>query len=300
MYWETRYKYFLQMVSNQKTGIINNFSQSWGSIDFSASEPSIIVEYKNKGIDYLNKSISPKLATRGFEMKFSSVFTHQTPMITRASSCANAKWTCEIGDLLVIFTFMDKNNKSLVNRAFLAQAKKEEEMDNLCQKCLYDKEKEFLWKYKNMTLNSKCCPSSPKRYFPKGSETRCNALKYLILDKNQGIPLIGSPWDSGMKKSTKKWGDALYQFLIGDEGFRFSRRPWKTCGWSAIMWDLICTTGKRALSKSLGPGVRGNYLEIIGNQFNDFKDKKNYYLKNEDGGISTIFIFVKDNEIIVH
>jgi len=94
MYWETRYNYFLQMVSNQKSGIIKDFIQSWGSINFSASEPPIIAGYhthNNKGIDYLNKSISPKLTTSGFETKLSSFFTHQRPRITRISSCATKK-----------------------------------------------------------------------------------------------------------------------------------------------------------------------------------------------------------------
>lgn len=115
--------------------ILTESKNSWNNINFSQRESDIIKQYlieKNIGIDYLNKNLASKLSKNGFYVKFASIYIHQKPIVERISE--NIENKCELGDLVVIFTFLDRTKNPLINKAFIAQAKKEFKINNFCQK----------------------------------------------------------------------------------------------------------------------------------------------------------------------
>ncbi len=100
----SRFLDFQKICTEKAADIIRLSDASWDNIDFSQNEPEIIRQYlinRNVGIDFLNQNLAPTLSLRGFRVKFASVFIHQKPRITRLSGDQ-----CEIGDMLVIFSFL--------------------------------------------------------------------------------------------------------------------------------------------------------------------------------------------------
>ncbi len=85
--------------------------------------------------------------------------------------------------------------------------------------------------------------------------------------------------------------------LLGNSGLRFSKRPYHSQKWSAIIWDLITVTGI-ALTRGQTRGRGINYLMTIINQFNAFDKFHNYsrILDGHDGGLPIMLIMVQDKE----
>jgi len=278
--------------------IICKIRRSWDNINFSQQEDLIVKEYlldKNKGIDFLNQEISPILNSREFEVKFASVFTHQKPLITRIDDSHGGNKRCELGDLLVVFSFMDRNGQPILNRAFISQAKKRRSIDNKCQKYLYDCDLGFRMP-KNIYSKSKTC-QDPKRFWPKYFCHRAKSLKYILLLSPTNVFVINTPWDLQIGLC---WELCLYFFILGYDGLRFSRKPYRTCGWSSIVWDLVSIVAQEITGKKkYGAIPRGNHISLIVNYFNKFRNYENYRIEYEGEGIPTLFIFIKDNEILL-
>lgn len=294
-----RYKHFQRLVLENSEKIMNAFKESWNDISFDKKEDEIILEYVTelgKGVDYLDRELS--MYEYGFNVKFASIFSHSKPIVTRIGNCKSDKNNCELGDILIIFNYMDRNNNTLGNRAFLAQVKKHYEIKNQCQRCLYDEDNEFLMP-KYLAKKSECCRRR-KRKFLKTKELRRKTLKYLILDNEGEVKIIGSPWN---KKNYWQWSVVMLKFMLGYEGYQFSKKPPKNCSWSSIIWDLISIT---AQSKYKGK-ERGINLEIITREFLKLGlfgrnmigfHKKKYFSNNGIMGIPLIYIQVKDMEIV--
>ena len=222
-------------------------------------------------------------------MKFAGVFIHQKPRITRINSNCFVKndIRCELGDLLTVLLFVDKNKNLIFQYAFISQAKKENKMDNKCQYCLYEKDKIFEFP-KNMrdevlTLE-RILPSFYRRH---------RGLNYLILDKYPYVKYI--PFEANIKVN---WGFIIYQLLLGLNGLYFTGYLPKIeyIGWSRIIWDLIYFTGK-AKYKNVS---RGNVINLFLNEFNDFNNYDKNFISiegEENGGIPILFIIVQDKEI---
>ncbi len=119
----TRLCLFRKLVISKRDLILSEACLSWLNINFNQSEPYIIQQYLNEGTKYLNEHIAQQLSTWGFVVKFGGVFVHQNPIINRLSECKGNK-RCELGDLLTVFLFVDKNKNLLFQSAFISQAKK--------------------------------------------------------------------------------------------------------------------------------------------------------------------------------
>jgi len=285
---------FKKICTENAAYIIKVSDASWKNIDFSQNEPEIIRQYlmnNNVGIDYLNKNLAQILSQRRFVVKFASVYIHQKPIITRESG-----GKCEIGDLLVIFSFFDRSKNPIINRAFIMQAKKEFKIGNICQQELYENDLKFYFP-KNLYKQSLCCNTDSVRYWPKYWENRSRGLKYLIL-KDYGPIVRFLPWDTQIHAY---WSLIFLWTLLGNSALRFSRQPYHPCqNWSAIIWDLITVTGI-ALTKKQKRGQYINHLMTIVNEFNEF-DKFHHYTKMIDGGeggLPIMLIMVQDEEFKV-
>lgn len=288
------YSNFIQLCASNSSMILNIADSSWSSIDFSQDEPEIIREYlasTGKGVDYLNQNLSPVLSVNGFEMKFASVFVHQKPQITRVTSPTNR--SCELGDLLLIFSFIDCNSTPYVNRAFLAQAKKGSTIDNVCQRELYDSDVCFNFP-RNIWPHSPCSPTSPTRYLPCLLSSRWRALKYLFCGNM--VPYIRYvPSTIGIRSN---WSISVLGLLSGFDGLPFSRTPHPGNRWNAIIWDLLTVTAFSVLRGT----PRGNGLSHLLSAFNSFTNYHKYFLAGDESsyGISTLLTIVKDNEFDVN
>lgn len=264
-----------KIIQANRCFIIEESKNSWNGINFEKSEPNIIWDYLNKGTEYLNRTIGKKLSCNGFDIKFGGVFVHQKPRIERIdNSCQSNNKNCELGDLLTVFLLIDKDRKLLYQSAFISQAKKENKIDNNCQRCLYEFDKKFKLP-KNM--------GGAERNLPKFYR-RQRGLNYLILDKYPCIKHI--PFDANIKFS---WGNIIYQTLIGLNGLYFAKKePNNSNRWSKIIWDLVNNTG---IAPYKGES-RGNMaLQFL----NYFKDNNDNFIKVEEGeyGIPILFIIVQ-------
>jgi len=292
--WKSRYCQFIEILLQFQSVITDELNNSWLGLDFGSPEDEIIKKYlldKGIGIDYLNSKLAPLLSKNGFKIKFASVFTHQKPLITRfVSPCAK----CELGDLLIVFTYMDRLGNILLNRAILSQAKKTNKNISTCQRKLYDEDMGFLMP--QTICSSSTCSKFPERFFPRRWEDRCRALKYLILDPSN-ISFLTIPWGTSVSLS---FSLTMWLFMLGYKGCQFSRKPYRSDGWSAIVWDLINVVGKPSMSKKYGSMPRGNYLSFLLN-FSNYLDNDSsncrIEVETEDGGIPSLWILVKDSEI---
>ena len=178
----------------------------------------------------------------------------------------------------------------MLNRAILSQAKKSNKSISTCQRKLYDEDPGFLMP-KSIYTFSDCC-RQPERFFPQRWGDRCKALKYLILAP-QNIHFISLPWKNNFSLS---FSLTTWLFMLGFKGLNFSRKPYRTNGWSAIVWDLIKVAGKTITGKKYGYTPRDSYPLFL---LNYLDNDSEYCTKSEaeDGGIPIMWIIVKNLEI---
>lgn len=293
MRWFDRYKSFERLCVLNSRVILNAASSSWTGVEISNTEPEIIREYlssRDKGIGYLNNQLSPLFLLSGYEMKFGSVFVHQKPRITRINPHDTTVSSCELGDLLVVFSFLDRGKNPILNRALLLQAKKDFVIDNECQRLLYDEDRSFMFPA-YIRSQSLCCNSSSERFLPGTYVRRWHALKYLIINGGIDSEMLFVPSYDSKKGS---WAMSILGLMAGYDGLQFTRTPKEGQGWSAIVWDLISIVG----NAFVGGEKRGSHLSCFADTFNDFLDNKKYYIEDEESkGLSVLFLFVKDKEI---
>jgi len=293
MPWRARYKYFVNMAFGLSPAIIQHVDLSWNGIDFSLSEPLIVSDYLHsptKGVSYLNQNVSPLLSKAGYEMKFAGIFVHQKPRITRTHAISNRQ--CELGDLLVIFTFLNAAKTPLVNRAFLIQAKKSFHITNICQRELYDNDTEF--DMPATIYNQSQCSRLPLRRLPSSVNQRWRALKYMFC-ANAPVGILYVPSTSVISSS---FAIPMLGIITGFDGLEYSRQPYPGNGWSAIIWDLIDSIAPSIIR---GTAItRGTNLQHLVSLFNDFSDHKKYFREveaDDASGMSMMFIIVRDKEL---
>jgi hypothetical protein len=293
MPWRIRYNNFINIAFGLSPHIIQHADSSWNGINFGLSEPLIVREYLHSpiyGLSYLNQHVSPLLTQAGYEVKFAGIFVHQKPRITRPHATNNRQ--CELGDLLVIFTFLDATKRPLVNRAFLIQAKKHLPMTNVCQRELYDHETEF--DMPAAIYNQSRCSRSPLRRFPPYTNQRWQALKYMFCPSTP-VNVLYSPSASGISSS---FGIPILGIITGFDGLKFSRQPYPGNSWSAIIWDLIDVVAPALIgSTSI---ARGSNLQHLVSLFNDFHNRDKYFREEHNSeGLPIMLVIVRDRESFV-
>ena len=285
------YRRFVNRVVTLRSSIILHFEHSWHGINYSQNEPDIIRDYLHSpqhGISYLNSNLGSLFTPFGYELKFGGIFIHQRPQITRVYARTHRQ--CELGDLLVIFSFLNEAKDPRLNRAFLVQAKKQMPFNNICQMELYDKDLEFDWPA--TIYSGSRCTTSPRRILPKTNYCRKNALKYLLCQPHQTEVYL----PPAAHLYSRSWGDTLFGLLCSADGLRFSKIP--PVGknkWGAIVWDLIDAVSIAPIGTT---GIsRGRSLGHLLSFFNDYsKQEKYFYEIDGSEGIPIMLIIARSTE----
>jgi hypothetical protein len=285
------YNKFVKLISTYSSNIIMHSDLSWHGIDMTKHEPQIIEQYlmgNNVGVDYLNKNLVPILLGTGYEVKFASVFIHGKPIVTRTTSsvsiCNGNTPSCELGDLLIVFCFLDATKKPIYCSAMLSQAKKTAVLTSASQQCLYDSDKDFEMPARIYTHS---IIPNPARELPGYANGRTKALTYTILEPR--VATYHVPWTSSINHT---WGLTIQRILNGDLGLEF-KGPVVNPDWNCIIHDLVSIgTGNIPSSK-----LRGNALADVTDIFNDFNEYEKYTEIIENGpGVPMMFMIIRDKE----
>lgn len=292
----TPYDKFIQTISTFSNEIKIHSQKSWLGINLGLSEPEIIKQYlmsPKVGVDYLNENISKLVSGNSqYQIKFASVFTHQKPRIERTvtskSNCVGNTDQCEIGDLLLIFCFIDRNKTVKLARAHLVQAKKDYVLSSASQKCLYENDLDFMMP---QNIADKSINPNRLRVLPTYATDRIHSLSYLILNSTYPLPSLRQiPWSSNMEYGYENF---LHRFMIGDIGKPFVTPTPTSNDWDCIIDDLINVgTGKVASSTSRGAG-----LKFVLDSFNYFFFYDEYKMELENPGLPSIYVIVQDTEL---
>jgi hypothetical protein len=282
---------FESLVASLQPLIRQAGNDSWSGVNLSQREERIVHDFlsgKNgAGLLHLNQLVPPPFLAHGFEVKFAGVFCHGHPRVT--SFDANGQPTggsCELGDLHLVFVFLDQAKNLRDLRAMIFQAKKALPssqgplISHPDQRYLYDSAEGFTY---NSMLNG-------SRNWPKG-RARKRALHYLFCGQNPARSA------SACAPAIIDFGELLFRFLDDSEGHWF-RRPviGGFPGWWHINWDLlevVATAYFRGTSR--GAGV----ADVL-NHFNDFTDFKDFFLElriDGESGMPTMFVIVKDRTL---
>ncbi len=292
------YDKFITTISKFSNEIKIHSQKSWTGINLNLSEPEIVKEYllgSKVGVDYLNENISKLVSGKTqYQIKFASVFTHQKPRIERTAAsksiCSGNTEQCELGDLLLIFCFVDKDKTVKLARAHLVQAKKDYVLSSTSQKCLYENDLDFLMP---QNIADKSINSNRQRVLPTYAVDRIHSLSYLILNSILFLPSIRQiPWASNMEYGFENF---LYRFITGDIGKVFVPPLPSSSDWDCIIDDLINVgTGKIG---SKNQQVRGSGLKYVLDSFNFFFNYNEYKLELDNPGLPSMFIIVQDTEL---
>lgn len=289
----TAFSKFVNTISSYEALIKYHALFSWSGINLGATEPDIIKDYlltSGVGVDYLNRNIGAHIhSNTQYTVKFASVYCHQKPRVKRTANsianCTGDTGQCELGDLMLVLVFIDKNKNIVHTAAHLVQAKKDPFLTSVSQQCLYDKDLEF-----EMPANvvRESITNHSLRKLPDYTEQRIQALSYLILKKKITVHQI--PWSSNMGYGYEHF---IYRMLIGDIGKTFKTPLAGEDEWNCIVDDMInIGTGKVPSSTARGYG-----LPFILDKFNFFFVFEEYKMEIPNEGIPTIYIIVQDNEL---
>ncbi|BAD85583.1 hypothetical protein TK1394 [Thermococcus kodakarensis KOD1] len=327
---QSRYQKFRRIIKKH-WGEILIFSENSWRYAFShvrnhprPSEPTYVGAYLRYGLEYLNNVLpnskpGNKLDKEGFQLKFGGIFVHQSPIVELDPNHPRvrglSKKRCEIGDLLVIFTFVDQNNLPLINRAFLSQAKIGNNPVEDAQYVLYEENVRFRFsrpdecniKNNSCSITTQNCghrtqgnqnPQTYSRRFP-WRRPRSRGLKYLRIypecettrlefldsDKSYYCPpwICYFPWCCC---HNYPFGCSIYGMMIGYDGWAFSTNlslsSSRQCGWNHIIHDLLSDTAHRVSTlgglKKKNKLQRGMYLSYLVSQFNRFDNTDEYFI----------------------
>lgn len=291
----SRISAFKTLAATEVAAIRAAASGSWQNLDLTQREERVVHDYfsgrNNAGLKHLNCTISPLFLKAGFELKFAGIFCHGQPQVTpfrrktndpsRTRICA----PCELGDLHLVFVFLDQAKNLLDQRAILFQVKKKLRIggasliDNPRQASLYEEADSF--DYSNVLKGSRNWPTYKEKE---------RALHYLFCGT---LPVITS---SACANAPIDFGELLFRFLSDSEGVFFAEPIARYQGWWHVNWDLLKTVSKAYYGQS----TRGEGVTEVLSHFNDFANHDNFFLDlGEDGhdGIPTLFVIVRDRQL---
>jgi hypothetical protein len=297
---------FQAHVNGIATDLRTKGQAAWNGLHFHRTEPEIVHEFLSGiqyGTGYLNSVIAPMLSFGGRTVKFASVFIHQKPMVIGYQKSSrkprpNAS-ACELGDLKVVFLYLDKLKSILQCRSTIFQAKKAVQsgvyvISSNDQRLLYDES--FGFDYRTVLPDT-------KRDFPKLKRDRERALQYLFIGAQpvRAKLIPASPTDGAYLD----FGEYLLRFLNDSTGLEVAAMPKpRSKDWTRIAWDLFdkvaeTTAGRR---KTRNTGLQG-----ILDHFNNFQDRAQFFLEGPPGhdeggtlgfgGIPMLLIIVSDSEL---
>ena len=276
--------------SNARNNFRGAYKDSWADIDRS-SEVSAIRSYlldSGVGISRLNRTVAPAISNALYDFKFAGLFCHQKPRITRTAAsvakCCGDTSSCELGDLYVVFVFLNTAGMCIYASSALFQAKLKPKLDSKSQQCLYESDTDFaVPRY----LAKRLDPPNQLREMPSASEGRSRGLRYLVLNPTRPVRDIQSrfsPWNNNYQQ---RWSTFLDGLVSGTDGIPLST------GKSVTRWDIISDDILHigVLSAHTGK-ARGTNLptRLVTGLFNNFSfSEKTTCIYDGEVGVPTMF-----------
>jgi hypothetical protein len=268
------------------------YEDAWCKVDRS-NEVEAIREFlldPSVGVDYLNMQVASKLSNGTFNVKFASIFCHKKPRVQRTDASRRKHpgdtKGCELGDLLVVFVLLDKNDKLHYASGALFQAKLRPKLDSLSQQCLYDFDTEF---DVPQHLAKRFTPPNKRRTMPSPDEGRGRAFRYLILEPDYDSTAIRArhtPWTHDYQL---RWSTFLHGLLAGTDGLRANLESPSPSAWDIIVADLLYVGLKVPAKKP----ARGNNVavQVATSLFNNFTNLKDASVSDQENeGVPTLMI----------
>ncbi|MCB9427062.1 MAG: hypothetical protein H6584_08580 [Flavobacteriales bacterium] len=280
--------------------------ESWKKINFNQSEPKVIEQYFNKGIEYMNLNFASQYteSQKRFEMKFASLFCHQKPKVARSEENKKSlkvpysKGICELGDLMVCFVLLNNNKEVVFSNAHIFQAKwlSEKQVKNLTQKFLYEFDDSFKWG-DGMNDHKLSYVTSEERILPTYNEKRTQALSYLKLDDtdkaNKNVFIEQIPLNT---ERTFNWDELYLKLMFNDFGLPFK---YDACSeknnWDTIITELINALYNSHISSDPKRPRGNNFTELL-TSFNYYYYYYYYYYVLLGNVMPTMFVIVKDTK----
>jgi len=286
---------FRTLVATHVAAIRAAGNRSWSSLDLDQREEAIVYDYlsgrHNAGLHLLNAELPQLFAPSGFEVKFAAVFCHGSPRVVSLQGKTSGTQDqvgspCELGDLHLVFTFLDQAKNLRDQRSILFQVKKHaltgraSLIQHPDQSYLYETADGF--QYRTMLPGL-------IRQWPTHRE-RARALYYLFCGQS---PATASP---ATARGPITFGELLLRFMQDCEGCFFSRPTGAFNGWWHVNWDLLQVVAAAYYKQT----SRGEGITDVLSHFNSFKDHHDFFLDLEEHGqrgIPTLFVIVRDLEL---
>lgn len=206
-------------------------------------EPDFVAGIVLESFPLMYRAFSSIFKKKGINIAMSSVYCHQTPKVKYTGM---SKSSCELGDLLIVFTHKDRGH--IQRNAILYQAKisskqphriSKSELDQLT---LYKDWPDFEY-VKSPPLTGQRRSVSPKVCHP-------GAQYMLIDDRSYDDPLsgllglsdtypVGSCMPDQYLQDHNHIAQEIFEFFIFRSGRSFDSRINTSDGWSQIVWDLL-------------------------------------------------------------
>jgi hypothetical protein len=283
---------FETLVAGLHPQILDAGNEAWRLV-VSKGEVARIRDFlsgRGQGLDYMNRNIPADLIANGFELKFAAILVHQKPIVIPLRDFKNGKVKTgltanpELGDLNLVFLFMDKWKKVRAARSIIYQAKTHRKSASEAiaqdhQKYLYDKAQGF--QYRDGMF------AGEKRSLPIAGLRR-DGLHYLFVSES---PVASTPVPSDRPAYTP-WAESLYKLLIGGTGIQLAAGTPKGLGWSKIGEDLVEIFRQDA-------SLKAQNLADVASWFNDFKNPEHwvYEASGDSFGVNTMLVIVRDGRL---
>lgn len=283
---------FQSLVSANHGSIIAAFDSAWSGIT-STGEVDRLKDFlrePNKGIHSLNSILPPLFISNGYEVKFASILVHATPIvipldnfkkkIRKKGLHANP----ELGDLDVIFLFLDAAKRVQSARSILYQAKQKRISDTVAinqahQRYIYETAQGF--EYRDGPF------AGEARQLPIAGQRR-KGLHYLFVSEQ---PVSCSPIPAN-SPAYIPWSESMFRFLLDAEGIGIAAGKARGNGWSKIHQDLthIFRNDQQ---------LRTHNISELASWFNSFKDPNHWHAEADKRsfGVNTMFIIVRDEKL---
>ena len=215
----TRISDFKTLVGTQVAPIRAAANESWSNLDLNQREERIVYDYlsgrNNAGLHHLNAQIPQLFASSSFDLKFAALFCHGHPRVVSLQGKASGPQTpvgsaCELGDLHLVFAFLDQAKNLLDQRSILFQVKKDaltggtSLIQHADQSRLYETADGF--QYHTMLHGIRQWPTYRER---------ARALHYFFCGKS---PATTSPASA---PALIEFGELLFRFMVDSEGSFF-------------------------------------------------------------------------------
>jgi hypothetical protein len=287
----TRISDFRTLVGTNVAPIRAAGNDSWSNLNLNQREERIVYDYlsgrNNAGLHHLNARVPQLFASSGFEVKFAAVFCHGHPQVVSLQGKSSGPQVltgspCELGDLHLVFAFLDQAKTLVDQRSILFQVKKQARtggaslINHVDQSYLYQQADGF--EYTTML--------SGVRQWPTYRE-RARALHYLFCGNS---PATTSPAST---PALIEFGELLFRFMVDSEGAFFSEPRGTYSAWWDVNWDLLKVVAGAYYKKTL----RGQGISDVLSHFNAFDEHDHFFLdlgENGQQGIPTLFVIVRD------